>query len=270
MWMYRTMQLPANVSRVNVVDIAPGAARVRAVETIGAAEQQYETVLSMAQRTGALAAINGGFFYYQTTPKFGFQSMLKLAGALVSPNLTPRPAVGIRVTGFGFKFATEPAGKNKKMIEPLAGYGDAVGAGPFVIIPTPVPSVGVSQSWQPSPGGFNWVCSGHPRSAVWLASNGHLMLGAFDGKNEDSGMWLDTPQSAYCKGTPPASPVMSLGEFIRTNFPNTVQAMNLDGGGSTTFVVNGSLVNVPSNPGNALRAVIDGIVVLPLSTPAAR
>ncbi len=39
-------------------------------------------------------------------------------------------------------------------------------------------------------------------------------------------------------------------------------ALNLDGGGSTTMVVGGRIVNHPSDPGGA-RAVSDAIVVLP-------
>jgi exopolysaccharide biosynthesis protein len=57
---------------------------------------------------------------------------------------------------------------------------------------------------------------------------------------------------------------MSLGQFILANFPTTVQAMNLDGGGSTTFVVRGQVVNQQTN-GAAPRAVIDGLLVFPLT-----
>ena len=42
-------------------------------------------------------------------------------------------------------------------------------------------------------------------------------------------------------------------------------ALNLDGGGSTTMVINGQVVNRPSDPAG-LRAVGDAILVTPLTT----
>ncbi|WP_307080303.1 phosphodiester glycosidase family protein [Arthrobacter pascens] len=39
--------------------------------------------------------------------------------------------------------------------------------------------------------------------------------------------------------------------------------MNLDGGGSTTMVANGAVVNTPSNTGGSERGVGDALVVLP-------
>jgi hypothetical protein len=57
------------------------------------------------------------------------------------------------------------------------------------------------------------------------------------------------------------------GQFILQNFPTTVQAMNLDGGGSSTFVVNGAVVNGPAN--GSPRPVIDGLMVFQTNPPAA-
>jgi Phosphodiester glycosidase len=261
--MYRTAGLPSGVPRVNVVDIDPAAARVAAVES-AYAPQKYETVQSMAQRTGAVVGINGGFFNDltpPTPPPFRFVSLLKLDGTYVHDNPAPRPVLGLRAGPRpSFVFGVVPTAK----IGVLTGYPDAVGAGPFIVNRSGTPRAQVLQ-WSADPGGFNWVCSPHPRSAAWVLANGHLLLGAFDGADDGSGFWLDTPSSTYCTTHPDqmtkagAWNGLSLGQFILSNFPSTVQAMNLDGGGSTTFVVNGQIVNVPSV--TPARPVIDGLMV---------
>jgi hypothetical protein len=266
-WSYRTMGLPSGIPRVNVVEVDPHAARVAAVES-DAAPNGYEQVASMARRTGAQVAINGGFFDNDgNPPPFAFVSMLKRSGVLVAPNPTPRPALGVGAPNAPrFAFALEPVGTGTP--DPLAAYPDAIGAGPFFVNPV-APRARVL-SWSANPGGFDWVCSAHPRSAVWLLANGHVMFGAFDGgapgaPNDDAGFWLDTPTSPLCNGSSPNGwNGMSLGQFILANFPTTVQAMNLDGGGSTTFVVRGQVVNQQTN-GAAPRAVIDGLLVFPLT-----
>ncbi len=248
------------------MEIVPGLATVKAEESVYATNA-YETVPHMAQRRNALVAINGGFFDNEgTPPPFAFVSMLKRNGALVSANPTPRPALAVGGgNGPYAAFAVEPVGAGTP--DPFAGYSDAIGAGPFIVNPLPVPSPGVLD-WSPNPGGFTWVCGAHPRSAAWILANGHVMFGAFDGgdqtgPNDGLGFWLDTPTSPYCTGTPPTNwNGTSLGQFILRNFPTTVQAMNLDGGGSTTFVVRGRIVNAQTN-GTGPRAVIDGFLIFP-------
>jgi exopolysaccharide biosynthesis protein len=84
----------------------------------------------------------------------------------------------------------------------------------------------------------------HPRSAVGVSRDGAtLLLVTVDGRQEKSvGMTL----------VELAGLMRQLGAW---------QAMNFDGGGSTTMVVGGAVVNVPSDPagerevGNALLVV---------------
>ncbi|HTD37181.1 MAG TPA: phosphodiester glycosidase family protein [Candidatus Limnocylindrales bacterium] len=257
-WRYSYRPLP-DVPLVNVVEVDPERVVVRAVESVRA-PRGYERVDEMARRTGALVAINGGFFDNTgTPPPFRFQSMLRLHGATIAHNLVPRPAVGLRgppahPVGFGIDPPPSPGGAS------LNGFKDAVGAGPFVVVPNPKPSAGIP-SWTASPGGFDWSCSAHPRSAVWVLKDGRIVLGAFDGYDDASGFWLDAPGSSYCGNVAPTGwNGESLGAFILEQYPDTVRAMNLDGGGSTTFVVRGIVRNEQHN-GPLPRSVIDGIVV---------
>lgn len=89
----------------------------------------------------------------------------------------------------------------------------------------------------------------HPRTAAGISKNGStLYLVTVDGRREsDSGMSLVEMANA----------MIQLGAY---------QAMNFDGGGSTTMVVNGTLINKPSDQtgerpvGSALLVVIhDGV-----------
>jgi hypothetical protein len=69
----------------------------------------------------------------------------------------------------------------------------------------------------------------HPRSLIGMDGTGFLYLAAVDGRSEDSGGMSLPELQAYAQ---------SLG--LR-------DALNLDGGGSTTLVVQGTLVNRPSD-----------------------
>jgi exopolysaccharide biosynthesis protein len=94
--------------------------------------------------------------------------------------------------------------------------------------------------------GFRWPCSQHARSAAALDDRGHLLLVTFDGKHGAAGVSL--PQ---------------LGQFLVDEL-HARQALNLDGGGSTTLYLGGrGVVNLPSddNGGPAPRHVYDGLFV---------
>lgn len=90
----------------------------------------------------------------------------------------------------------------------------------------------------------------HPRSAAGITRGGDtLLLVAVDGRQ-------------------PASVGMSLSELAATMIGlGAWDALNLDGGGSTTLVVGDSVVNSPSDPGGE-RAVGDVLVVARASAAA--
>jgi hypothetical protein len=83
----------------------------------------------------------------------------------------------------------------------------------------------------------------HPRTMIGLDDEGFIWLAAIDGRqpNYSIGMTFDDLQR--------------LCDRLRL-----VSALNLDGGGSTTMVVRGTLVNKPSDPAGA-RPVSDAILV---------
>jgi hypothetical protein len=82
-----------------------------------------------------------------------------------------------------------------------------------------------------------------PRSAVGVTRDGKLILAALDGRH------------------PPRNCGATLAEMARVMLElNCVQAMNLDGGGSTAMVVEDQIINTPSD--GREREVSTGILVL--------
>ena len=83
----------------------------------------------------------------------------------------------------------------------------------------------------------------HPRTAVATLGDGSLLLMAVDGRSESSGGMSLTQLTDF---------LVALG---------AVDALNLDGGGSTVMVVGDSIVNHPSDK-EGERAVANALVVL--------
>ncbi|WP_264793986.1 phosphodiester glycosidase family protein [Arthrobacter mangrovi] len=92
---------------------------------------------------------------------------------------------------------------------------------------------------------YGWVHQRNPRTIAGVDAAGRLMLVTADGR-QASALGLSIHEAAAV--------AKSLG---------MVDAVNLDGGGSTTMVAGGEVVNVPSNDGGLQRAVGDALLVLP-------
>jgi hypothetical protein len=85
----------------------------------------------------------------------------------------------------------------------------------------------------------------HPRTVIGASKDGTIWLITVDGRNSQ------------------VSVGMTFAELQRLALDlKLYYALNLDGGGSTTMVVNGAIVNHPSDP-TGPRRVSDGIIVTP-------
>ncbi|HEX9824155.1 MAG TPA: phosphodiester glycosidase family protein [Actinomycetota bacterium] len=94
------------------------------------------------------------------------------------------------------------------------------------------------------------ICGNHPRTGLGIAGNGDILLVVVDGRQEKWSMG------------------MTLLEFARQMKRLGARwAMNLDGGGSSTMVVRGKVVNRPS--GGSERSVSSAVLVLRSSEGAA-
>ncbi|MEP6570028.1 MAG: phosphodiester glycosidase family protein [Acidobacteriota bacterium] len=113
-----------------------------------------------------------------------------------------------------------------------------LGAGPQLIKDGKIAITNVQEKITPA-----FVNDGHPRTAVARLASGKLLLVTVDGRqpSESIGMSL----------TLLADLLLELG---------AVEAMNLDGGGSTTMVVHDKVANKPSDQGGE-RPVSDAILV---------
>ncbi len=83
----------------------------------------------------------------------------------------------------------------------------------------------------------------HPRTLIGVDTAGAIWMGAIDGRQPDYSVGMTLPELARLA--------------VRLNLTD---ALNLDGGGSTTMVVKGRIVNQPSDP-TGPRLVNDAVLV---------
>lgn len=98
----------------------------------------------------------------------------------------------------------------------------------------------------------DFVTTLHPRTAVGIRANGELVFVTVDGRQGGRSIGID---------------LFELAKYMKSQ--GCVQAMNLDGGGSTSLFVGGEVVNFPSSKG-VLRPVTTAIVVQQKKDGAAR
>jgi hypothetical protein len=116
---------------------------------------------------------------------------------------------------------------------------DILGAGPIIVRGGRIDITAKREKMLPA-----FATDRHPRSAVASLNDGRVILAVVDGRQ-------------------PASVGMSLEELARLLLEyGATDAMNLDGGGSTAMVVQGRIVNRPSEVLGE-RPVSDAIVVVP-------
>ncbi|MEX1047381.1 MAG: phosphodiester glycosidase family protein [Actinomycetota bacterium] len=115
------------------------------------------------------------------------------------------------------------------------GILDAIGGSPVLVEEGAL--VAPTSCWTAA------FCRRHPRTGVGVTAEGDILLVTVDGRRRNSaGMTLTAFGKLF----------LSLGAEA---------ALNLDGGGSTTMVVNGNVVNRPSD--GKQRAVSSALIVLP-------
>lgn len=158
------------------------------------------TTSAIGAGAGALAAINGGYFDIQKTGKS--IGLLRLDGALVVPADAGQASLGLDAAG-ALRLALRPAGDWPEVV-------DALGAGPMLLTGGVVREFGERQRRVR-----------HPRSAVGVTADGRVVWLAVDGRTEPA---------AGMTFAETATVLAALG---------CRDALNLDGGGSTTLWVAG-------------------------------
>jgi hypothetical protein len=83
---------------------------------------------------------------------------------------------------------------------------------------------------------YNWVLRSNPRSSIAIDDQGRLLLAVFDGR-----------QPGYAEGVS----IFSHAQILKRL--GAVEALNLDGGGSSVIATSDAIVNRPSDAGNRQR-----------------
>lgn len=111
-------------------------------------------------------------------------------------------------------------------------------------VPQLVKNGKVEITWQAEKSSKAFVETRHPRTAVAKLKDGKFLMVAVDGRSEASG----------------GIALQNLAEFLLEL--GAADAMNLDGGGSTTMFLDGKIVNKPSDK-EGERKIGDAILVFP-------
>lgn len=105
--------------------------------------------------------------------------------------------------------------------------------------------------WSPEDLRAGFTHERHPRTVIGRDGDGRVWLLTVDGRRPKVSVGMSFPE------------LQRLGAALGLR-----DALNLDGGGSTTMVVRGAVVNHPSDPGGA-RPVPDAILVMPMTAGTA-
>ena len=204
---------------LSVLEVTPEAR----FDIVSSEELTLETTSTIANRAGAVAAINGSFF--NMSAPYGSVNYFRVDGQELTPNdfetceSCPKRRSHLQ-TG---AIATIDGHLSVLKSDSLARWEsdieaeDMVTSGPMLIVGGACEEV-VSND-------FN--SDRHPRTAVGLRPDGTVLLVVADGRNEAAaGLSMNELQQV----------MLALG---------CTEAINLDGGGSTTMVVRGQVVNHP-------------------------
>ncbi len=247
------------------VSVAPGddSGRVEVLVSDDPTDRR-ETVSSFAAATGACVVVNGGYFTMERTPAH-HAGLLVIDGVIEAPATrsavrndvryaTARAALGLTSAGFDIAWATSRDGNllawaappphrqgTPAQLDPATStpwvVEDALGGGPALVSDGRVEVTTNEEVFFGTAIPYT-----HPRTAAGIAADGTLLLLVVDGRQKDSrGVRLEEL----------AAILVDLG---------AEQALNLDGGGSSSLVVHGQLLNNPAGRGKE-RAVMTALGV---------
>lgn len=178
-----------------------------------------------SRQTGAIAVINGGFFSKKPTRSLG---LVAAHNRIIYPPHNEdhyRGTVGFSPTDVLFDWiGVEDINGNRFQSE-KPGWNEchsALGGGPMLLLKGQ-PRIDAQLE------GFNLEQIA-PRTAIGKILDGHILLVIVDGRQSDWSEGVTLPE---------------LVEIFMTR--TTLDALNLDGGGSSTLVINNKVVNRPAD-----------------------
>ncbi|MCH9609565.1 MAG: hypothetical protein S4CHLAM45_14970 [Chlamydiales bacterium] len=213
-----------------------------------------ETVLSLSSRKNATGGVNGGFFSFNGFPS----GILKIDGKWYGLPVKPRGAIGWTEGGKNVVFdqlLTHLEGVDFRIDPQIdCATGDEweamdhiVGGAPLLVHKGKRVVDFSSEETRAT-----FLTNRHARTAVGLLSNGNWVFVVVDGKQPHLSLGMTMDELACF--------MEDLG---------CVEALNLDGGGSSTFVYQGEVINHPLGDGydhdnnlQVLRSVSDAILIM--------
>ena len=205
-----------------VLEVAPGAR----FDIVPAADRTLEQTSALAEQRGAVAAVNGSFFNMKAP--YGSANYLRVDGQELAsnaydsyengrPNGRSTRQTGAVATFKGSLYVLK--GDDLARWEQDIEAEDVVTTGPVLLVGGETEEIVLND--------FN--TRRNPRTAVGRRTDGTVLLVVADGRNQEAaGLSMRELQQVMA----------ALG---------CVDAINLDGGGSTTMVVHGEVVNHPSD-----------------------
>lgn len=181
-------------------------------------DPELKTTSAFAVENSALAAVNAGFFDMKNG---GSVTYLKVDGQEISRNAKENP----QITRSALVITKRGAVILEKALAPdyyskADSYDDVIFTGPLLLLDGQQPALDTASAF---------VSYRHPRTAACTLKNGDLLLLTADGRATEA-LGLSLPQ---------------LADFMQEL--GCKDAINLDGGGSTTLWVKGSVRNHPSD-----------------------
>lgn len=248
------------------VRIREGDAHITTRVVVSSDEDRRETATEFAERLGACVMVNGGYFRMDLIPT-KHVGLLQVDSVMIAP---PTPSVlreGLRFTiaraalGFAADGRIDVAwamSRGDTLMEIISPPANRPG------LPDTLLDISAARRWpmrdvlSAGPGlvsgGRIHITSDeevffgtsipdvHPRTAAGYTREGHLILLVVDGR-QDASRGVDLQELAII--------MKDLG---------CAEALNLDGGGSSTLVVNGRLINRPAG-GTIQREVMSALAV---------
>lgn len=238
---------PAGPIAVQALRIDPAKATI-AIGIAGNRLPARETVPQIAARRGALAAVNAGFFAMGNGQPAGF---LKYRGTVLGRARRPRGAVAF----------TDAAGKTRLLFDRVSvvrrpngkvEYRPRLGtfAQDWARASDAVGGAGLLRldgrdltEWADERLATGFDTTRHPRTLIGVDAKDAIWLVTVDGRQLSLSLGMSFRE------------LQGLSRRLGLR-----SSLNLDGGGSTTMVVRGNVVNHPSDPGGP-RPVSDAILV---------
>lgn len=216
-----------------------------------------ENVLLLSMRKGAVAAVNGGFFdigKHEGAPC----GILKINGEWYGLPTKPRGAIGwsgkddavlydrVLTHLEGIDFHVDPQTEMTRS-ELWETRDHIVGGTPLLI-----QNGKKIKDFSSEKTIETFLSERHARTAVGLLANGHWVFVVVDGKQPELSLGMTMEE---------------LADFMESL--GCINALNLDGGGSSTFVYQNQVINQPTGDGDenddhlrVLRPVSDAILIL--------